>query len=355
MSCWLNSDTIVTPRWIEKLTDAAYSSGDVRTVTPLSNHATLCSLPRPFEENLLPTGFDTRCRLPLSSRTFRNGAIRESRPASASACTSRRAARRMVSSTRSNFGLGYGEENDFCMRALARGWVHVADDATFIDHAGHRSFGASRARLQRRAAATLRRLHPHYMPTIAAFMRPIRWPAFARESSTQSRRHPSQRRKIVHLVHGWPPFQQAGTELYAYWLARQQQTSDEVSVYVRAADPARAHGEAVELLDDGIRVRLVTNNFTARNRFAATPSAIGSSIGTRTFSDADAPRSAAHSSPGRPRLLARRRRAPPRHPIVLQIQDWWFLCARVNLYDRDGNRCTGTRLRPSSASRSARI
>ncbi|HXH39330.1 MAG TPA: glycosyltransferase, partial [Thermoanaerobaculia bacterium] len=28
-------------------------------------------------------------------------------------------------------------------------------------------------------------------------------------------------------------------------------------------------------------------------------------------------------------------------PIVLQIQDWWFLCARVNLFDRDGKRCSG--------------
>jgi glycosyltransferase involved in cell wall biosynthesis len=25
----------------------------------------------------------------------------------------------------------------------------------------------------------------------------------------------------------------------------------------------------------------------------------------------------------------------------MQIQDWWALCARVNLMDRDGNRCTG--------------
>src|SRR5205814_6194533 len=66
------------------------------------------------------------------------------------------------------FGDGYGEENDFCMRALARGWLHVADDATFIYHAGHRSFGASRISLQRRARAVLPR---RYMTTIAAFMR----------------------------------------------------------------------------------------------------------------------------------------------------------------------------------------
>src|SRR3954467_12979601 len=47
----LNSDTIVTPPSIEKLIDAAYSSGDIGTVTPLSNHATICSVPRGFEEN----------------------------------------------------------------------------------------------------------------------------------------------------------------------------------------------------------------------------------------------------------------------------------------------------------------
>src|SRR5205814_5924883 len=69
------------------------------------------------------------------------------------------------------FGDGYGEEDDFCFRALARGWLHVADDATFIYHAGHRSFGASRAALQRRAQRALTRKHPRYMATIAEFMR----------------------------------------------------------------------------------------------------------------------------------------------------------------------------------------
>src|SRR5204863_8217571 len=69
-----------------------------------------------------------------------------------------------------HFPLGYGEENDFCMRALARGWLHVAHDATFIYHAGHRSFGASRTAIARRAAARLSRKHRRYMSTIAEFM-----------------------------------------------------------------------------------------------------------------------------------------------------------------------------------------
>ena len=49
----LNSDTEVTRRWLEQLMDAAYSAGDVGTVTPLSNHATLCSVPRAFAESSL--------------------------------------------------------------------------------------------------------------------------------------------------------------------------------------------------------------------------------------------------------------------------------------------------------------
>src|SRR5205814_4192974 len=174
------------------------------------------------------------------------------------------------------FGGGYGEENDFCMRALARGWLHVADDATFVHHTGHRSFGASRAARQRRARRALSRRHWHYMATIAEFMRrdplaPVRARLRHPERSEGSPDAPAEilrcaqddGLRIVHLVHGWPPCQYAGTELYAYWLVRRQRDAHHVAVYARGADPSRADGEAVEMLEGGARVRLVTNNFTA--------------------------------------------------------------------------------------------
>lgn len=41
----LNSDTIVTKNWLEKIQRAAYSAGEIGTVTPLSNAATLASYP----------------------------------------------------------------------------------------------------------------------------------------------------------------------------------------------------------------------------------------------------------------------------------------------------------------------
>ena len=338
----LNSDTIVTPRWIEKLIEAAYSSGDVGTVTPLSNHATLCSVPRPFEENLLPTGFDAASFAAVVETVSQRSCPRI--PTGVGVCFYIR--RALLDDIgffdEKHFGLGYGEENDFCMRALARGWLHVADDATFIFHAGHRSFGASHARLEHRAAKTLRRLHPRYMSTIAAFMKADPLADVRARIVGAITPLTARRRRIVHLVHGWPPFQQAGTELYAYWLARQQRTSDDVSVYVRASDPARAHGEAVELLDDGIRVRLVTNNFTARNPFRR--NAIRDRLLERDFErflkQQHPDLLHIHHLAGHAFSLARVARRLG-IPIVLQIQDWWFFCARVNLYDRDGNRCTG--------------
>ena len=141
----LNSDTVVSPRWLEKLIDAAMSLGDAGTVTPLSNNATLLSVPRPFEENPLPNGFDVASFAALVERVSMRSYPRI--PTAVGVCMYIR--RALIDEIgffdEQTFGLGYGEENDFCMRALARGWVHLADDATFIHHAGHRSFGATSA------------------------------------------------------------------------------------------------------------------------------------------------------------------------------------------------------------------
>jgi glycosyltransferase involved in cell wall biosynthesis/GT2 family glycosyltransferase len=340
----LNSDTTVTPGWLEKLVTAAYSSPEIGTVTPLSNHATLCSVPQPFDENLLPAGFDAGSFAALvesvSEKTYPR------LPTGVGVCLYiRRALLDDIGLFDADaFGFGYGEENDFCVRALARGWLQIADDATFIHHAGHQSFGASHIPMQRRAAATLQRRHPRYMATIAELMRrdplaPVR--ARIRAALGEQTASGTQRR-VVHVVHGWPPFQQAGTELYASWLVHRQNDRNRASVYVRGAGPSRAEGEAVELLDEGIRVRIVTNNFTARNPFRR--NAIRDPVLERDFArflQQERPDLVhIHHLAGHTFSLAKVAQRL-RIPIVMQIQDWWFLCARVNLFDRDGNRCTG--------------
>ncbi|MGH7860339.1 MAG: glycosyltransferase family 2 protein, partial [Candidatus Binatia bacterium] len=68
------------------------------------------------------------------------------------------------------FGLGYGEENDWCMRASRLGWKHVLDDATYVYHEGGVSFGSEEAR---QALVENRRrldeIHPEYGRRIGEF------------------------------------------------------------------------------------------------------------------------------------------------------------------------------------------
>jgi glycosyltransferase involved in cell wall biosynthesis len=66
------------------------------------------------------------------------------------------------------FAQGYGEENDFCLRARHLGWRHMAATGIFVSHIGGQSFRTARAHLLRRNQGILERLHPGYHALIAA-------------------------------------------------------------------------------------------------------------------------------------------------------------------------------------------
>ncbi len=60
------------------------------------------------------------------------------------------------------FAQGYGEENDFCLRARHLGWRHVAAPGVFVAHVGGQSFGAAASHLRARNSVLLERMHPGY-------------------------------------------------------------------------------------------------------------------------------------------------------------------------------------------------
>ena len=68
------------------------------------------------------------------------------------------------------FGRGYGEENDWCLRARHAGWRHVACLDAYVAHEGGASFRAGRQALMRRNDAILNRLHPGYDRLVASFV-----------------------------------------------------------------------------------------------------------------------------------------------------------------------------------------
>lgn len=347
----LNSDAIVTAGWLQKLRAAAYSSPEIATVTPFSNTATICSLPRFLAANALPAGETIES---FARRIEQRSARAYPRlPTGVGVClfVKRRALAELGLFDERAFGLGYGEESEWCQRALKAGWRHVLDDSTFVYHEGHQSFGTTRVSRVRGAHRVLAKLHPDYLATIARFVEkdplvPIRERALAglvpdRKTiwSSAGKRRPG---KIVHLVHGWPPWSPAGTELYAAWLVRRQAAHGQVAVYARIADPARALGDAVELLDAGARVRLMVNNFVQRD--PRSRNALRDGTLERDFArflDEERPdllhvhHLAGHAAT-LPREVLRRG-----IPVLYQVQDWWTVCARANLLDRNRHACSG--------------
>jgi glycosyltransferase involved in cell wall biosynthesis/GT2 family glycosyltransferase len=354
----LNSDTEVSAGWLERLEAAAYSDPVIATVTPLSNSATICSLPEFLEDNLLPAGVSTEMMGEIVERSSRREYPRL--PTGVGVCLyiKRSALDAVGFFDESKFGLGYGEENEFCIRATSAGLEHIADDATFVFHEGQKSFGPEKAKLTKTAMRKLRSIDPTYGPRVAAFMssdplvrtRERVAEELCRAQGTAIVDGGNQPLSILHIVHGWPPFDRGGTEQYAWQLARGQVHRHRVSAFARIADKDRNTGQRLAYLDNGVRVRLVVNNFDRRNPIAR------NALKDRNFereleiflSQTDPDLVHVHHLAGLCAslmgVIARRR-----IPIVYQVQDWWALCARSNLWRPNDTLCQGPK--PNQCSR----
>ena len=166
----LNSDTLTPPGWLERLQAAAYAAVDIGTACPLSNDATILSYPRVIGGNPVPDLLDTMRVAALAARA--NGDAVLDIPTAVGSCMYiRRDCLDQVGMFREDlFAQGYGEENDFCLRASHRGWCHVAVPGAFVAHLGAASFGAAQAHLTARNMRVLNRLHPGYDDLIARFV-----------------------------------------------------------------------------------------------------------------------------------------------------------------------------------------
>ncbi len=176
----LNSDTAVSStNWLDRLRAAAYGETHTGTATPFSNNATICSYPRFCRDNALPAGhtvetLDALCKETNAGRTVEI-------PVAVGFCMYIR--RDCLAQTglfdAETFGLGYGEENDFCMRAAKLGWRHVLAGDVFVQHHGGLSFQGQASELKRVNSQKLNALHPSYPDLVDSFIsrdpiRPLR-------------------------------------------------------------------------------------------------------------------------------------------------------------------------------------
>lgn len=166
----LNSDTEVTKGWIEKLTDAAYKNKRIATVTPLTNNGTICSIPNFCEDNLLPGKLSLDEYAAMVEQTSLK--LYPDIPTAVGFCMyiKRSVLDEVGMFDQETFGKGYGEENDFCCRALEYGYKHILCDDTFIYHKGSTSFLGSKESLVRHNAKVLNDRYPYYDAMIQKFI-----------------------------------------------------------------------------------------------------------------------------------------------------------------------------------------
>ncbi len=162
----LNSDVVVANDWLERVQKTAYAQADIGTVTPFSNNATICSFPNLCDENELLLGLSLETIDSAFSDLNPDELIEL--PTGVGSCMFVR--RQCIDEVGlfdvESFGRGYGEENDFCLRATAAGWIHALAANVFVHHVGGVSFGSEKDLRVQEAISKLNQLYPGYDASI---------------------------------------------------------------------------------------------------------------------------------------------------------------------------------------------
>lgn len=164
----LNADILLPPGAIETLAAVAYAGAATGTVTPLSNEASICSYPQKDGGNPMPDARET-ARLNKLAQTA-NGLAAIEIPTAVGFCMFiRHDCLGATGNFRGEiFAQGYGEENDFCLRARHRGFRHMAAAGAFVAHEGGVSFRAAARGLMARNLTILNGLFPGYHAMVQA-------------------------------------------------------------------------------------------------------------------------------------------------------------------------------------------
>lgn len=164
-SLLLNSDTVVTPLWLDQMVACGESDSQIGLVGPLSNVASWQSIPEllrdgDWAENKLPEGISVAEMGKLlnaqSARLypripFLNGFC---------LLIKRKVIEQIGYFDEAVFGKGYGEENDYCLRARQAGWELSVADSAYVYHAQSRSYSHERRKeLSKHADLALRQKH----------------------------------------------------------------------------------------------------------------------------------------------------------------------------------------------------
>ncbi|HEX5480488.1 MAG TPA: glycosyltransferase [Dehalococcoidia bacterium] len=149
--------------------------------------------------------------------------------------------------------------------------------------------------------------------------------------------------RILLIVHGYPPASCGGTETYVAALAGalSRQPGVEVSVLAREGDPLRPELAVRHERRGSIDLHLVNNTFQVCESFEESYTnprlaAAADAIVDRVRPDVV---HVQHLTCLSTQIVAHCRRREI--PVVMTLNDYWYICHRGQLIDRDGHRCDG--------------
>lgn len=165
----LNSDTEVANDWLWRMHWHAMTDVRVASVTALSNNATICSYPH-LGANEMPAGMTVADLDVLASSV--NAGMSVDVPTGVGFCMliTRQALEELGLFDQDAFGRGYGEENDFCMRALQAGFRNLLALDVFVRHVGEVSFAETSKPGKIVAERVLATRYPDYAARVGAFV-----------------------------------------------------------------------------------------------------------------------------------------------------------------------------------------
>lgn len=147
--------------------------------------------------------------------------------------------------------------------------------------------------------------------------------------------------KIAQVIHGFPPRNVAGSEVYTYNLCRQLAKEDDVYVFHRIANPERDEYEIVAGTNDGLKVYTINNTFKYCDSFERTyrNDAIASRFGE--FLDEVRPDIVHFGHLTCLSTTLVEETAKRSIPTVFTLHDFWLFCQLGQLLKRDLSLCQG--------------
>lgn len=148
-----NSDTIVSAGWLKGMVRCMRSDPRIGIVGPLSNAATWQNVPNlrdksgSFAVNDLPNGHSVETMAQLVASVSNQHYPRTSFLNGFCFMIRRAVIDQVGFMDEENFPIGYGEENDYCIRTTDAGYDLAIADDVYIFHAKSKSFGHERRKL----------------------------------------------------------------------------------------------------------------------------------------------------------------------------------------------------------------